>query len=65
MATVAQIVPLLVFFAIAGLIGARLLRGRVSFTMPKPPPRPKRARRLRIVPKDQMDRDLNDLLRRK
>lgn len=64
MATLAQIVPLLVFALIAGLIGARLLGNRRGFAMPKPR-MPKRARRLRIVPKEQMDRDLNDLLRRK
>jgi hypothetical protein len=61
-------VPLLVLAAIVALIVASALRGRVAWTPRARTPRPRTPRpvksTLRDVSRDQMDKDLNDLIRR-
>ncbi len=67
MALAAQILPILLFVVIAGLIVARLINRRpAGFSKPvaRPRPKPRRASHLRVVNRATMDRDLNELLKR-
>lgn len=58
-------VPLLALVAIVGLVLASVLRGRgVSWSMPVRAPRRKKTA-LRMVSREQMDQELNDLIRRR
>ena len=59
-----KVLPFVVIGIIGGLILAQFLRGRPSFRMPSMT-LPKKKRHLRVVNKNTMDRDLNDLLKRK
>lgn len=59
-----KVVPFVVVVLIAGLILAQSLRGRANVRIPKIT-MPKRKRHLRAVNTKTMDRDLNELLKRK
>jgi hypothetical protein len=67
---VVRLLPFVLVAVIVGLIVARALRGGVAagpaprFAMPKIA-LPKKKRHLRLVNKDAMDRELNELLKRK
>jgi hypothetical protein len=61
-----QAVPLLVVAAIVALIVASRLRVRGAFHRPVRAPRPPRPRKSTLhVSRDQMDKDLNDLIKRR
>lgn len=66
MALVEQFVPFLMVAIIGGLILAQFLRGRVRKAVSKRArPVPKKPSHLHLVNKETMDRDLNELLKRK
>ncbi|MGB8267988.1 MAG: hypothetical protein WCE44_16825 [Candidatus Velthaea sp.] len=61
---IVKLIPFVLVAVIAGLIVARLVRGRVSVALPKIA-LPKKKRHLRAIDKDAMDRELSELLKRK
>jgi hypothetical protein len=67
---VARLLPFVLVALIVGLIVARAVRGTV-WTGPRTRPSlpkitlPKKKRHLRVVNRDTMDRELNELLKRK
>jgi len=61
---VGMAVPLLVLAAIVAMILAPMLRGRMARAPRAPKPARPRRSPLRDVSRDQMDKDLNDLIRR-
>ncbi len=58
-----RFVPFAFVAFLATLIVLPLVRGRIS--LPKRTPRPPKKRHLRAVDPQQMDRELNDLLKRR
>jgi hypothetical protein len=61
---VLKLLPFALAALIVGLILTRALRGRVSLAVPKVT-LPKKKRHLRVVDPSTMDRELNELLKRK
>ena len=68
MVYLAEALPLLLLAGIIALVLNSALRGRFTLKRPvvrKPPPRPKSVAQLRVVSPDQMDADLQDLIRKR
>jgi len=63
MDVILRLFPFVFVAFIATLIVLPLVRGRIS--LPKRAPRPPKKRHLRAVDPQQMDRELNDLLKRR
>jgi hypothetical protein len=64
MGILVQLVPLALLAAIVGLVAASFLRGRIAMPA-RPRPRPAKPRHLRAVDPKTMDRELNELLKRR